>query len=262
MSEPPYKITLHTPAYEEQQLTQGYKGLATNGALCEAPPLCPATSYVLTPPPMFDGKWVEEFLSQYEQYTNALGWMDKQKSTGIHQYLPRMASAIIVHHPETRSGDWAKVKALLINTYHMEKENPKPQDVLEELLVQGFNVKQPDAFLNPFSNIAASLHERESMKITILLKAIPINIHEKVIMDYDEEIQTLKEAIRHVREQMKTRQYYEMLTSNINNIHIDPAPTTVTTPSTLPTKDEDMDINKLSHQFAKMVLQIGCQTVV
>ncbi|KAJ1679360.1 hypothetical protein EV182_002211 [Spiromyces aspiralis] len=259
MSNPPYNTTLHTLAYEDQQLTQGHKGLATSGALCEAPPLRPATSYALTLPPMFDGKWVEEFLSQYEQYTNALGWTDKQKSTGIHRYLPRMASAIVAHHPETRSGDWAKVKALLINTYHVEKENPKPQDVLEELLVQGFDVKQPDAFLNPFSNITASLHERESTKIAILLKAIPINICEKVIMDYDEEIQTLEEAIRRVREQTKTRQYYEMLTSNINNIRIDPAPTTVTTPSTLPAKDEDMDINKLSHQFAKMVLQIGKQ---
>ncbi|KAJ1669083.1 hypothetical protein EV182_008927, partial [Spiromyces aspiralis] len=130
-----------------------------------------------------------------------------------------MAIAIIAHHLETRSGDWAKVKALLISTYHVEEEEPNLNDVLDDLLAQGLDIDKLDMFLNSFANITASLHERESTKIALLLKAVPTHIREKVVMSYNEEIKTLDEAIRRVREQTKSQQYYETLTANIRNIH-------------------------------------------
>ncbi|KAJ1676945.1 hypothetical protein EV182_007199 [Spiromyces aspiralis] len=116
-----------------------------------------------------------------------------------------MAIAIIAHHPETRLGDWAKVKALLISTYHIEEEEPNLNNVFDDLLAQGLNTDKPDMFLNSFTNIMASLHERESMKIMLLLKAVPTHIHEKVIMSYNEEIKTLDEAIQCIHEQTKSQ---------------------------------------------------------
>ncbi|KAJ1670257.1 hypothetical protein EV182_008325, partial [Spiromyces aspiralis] len=190
---------------------------------------------------MFNGNWVGEFLSQYEQYSNSLGWNDRQKSTGIRRYLPKMAIAIIAHHPETRSGDWTKVKELLIHTYHVEEEEPSIQDALDDLLTQGLDINQPDAFLSSFSTIANCLNERETTKIALLLKATPISIREKVITNYKEEIQTLDEAIRRVREQVKSHQYYESLTANIKNIHVNSPPTSETTPLTPPTKPKEQD---------------------
>ncbi|KAJ1678049.1 hypothetical protein EV182_004886, partial [Spiromyces aspiralis] len=213
------------------------------------------------PPPMFNGKWVEEFIAHFDHYANALGWNDKQKSTGIRRYLPKMAIAAIAHHPETRSGDWTKVKELLIRTYHVEEEEPNIQDALDDLLTQGLDINHPEIFLNSFSTIANCLNERETTKITLLLKAVPISIREKVIMSYKEEIKTLDEAIRRVREQTKSRQYYETLTSNISNTHVNSTPGTATTqPAPIPEKptdDEDTDVDKLTNQLAKMVLQIS-----
>ncbi|KAJ1673775.1 hypothetical protein EV182_004579, partial [Spiromyces aspiralis] len=106
----------------------GHKGLATSGALCEAPPLHPAAYYMVEPPPMFEGKKIKAFLAHYELYADALDPTGQKRSLFIHRYIPKMVSAIIHHHLSTSSGDWASIKALLISIYHNEEEELSTQN--------------------------------------------------------------------------------------------------------------------------------------
>ncbi|KAJ1672545.1 hypothetical protein EV182_006970, partial [Spiromyces aspiralis] len=80
-------------------------------------------------------------------------------------------------------------------------------------------------------------------------------------MNYKEEIQTLDEAIRRTYEQVKSHKYYNSITHNIKNIHVNSPPTSETTPLTPPTKpkEQDTEVDKLTRQLAKMVLQISKQ---
>ncbi|KAJ1677370.1 hypothetical protein EV182_006318, partial [Spiromyces aspiralis] len=99
-----------------------------------------------------------------------------------------------------------------------------------------------------------SLHEQESTKIALLLKAVPTHIREKVVMNYNEEIKTLNEAIQCICKQMKSCKYYDLLTDNINNIHINLTPISATMHPTLPMnpKEEDTNVDMLANQLAKM----------
>ncbi|KAJ1674937.1 hypothetical protein EV182_002258 [Spiromyces aspiralis] len=81
-----------------------------------------------------------------------------------------MAIAIIAHHLETHSGNWAKVKALLISTYHVEEEEPNLNDILDNLLAQGLDINKLDMFLNSFANITASLHNHFHCQCSLLDK--------------------------------------------------------------------------------------------
>ncbi|KAJ1679155.1 hypothetical protein EV182_002621 [Spiromyces aspiralis] len=77
---------------------------------------------------MFEGKKIKAFLAHYKLYADALNPTRQKRSLFIHQYILKMVSTIIHHHPSTSSSDWASIKALLISIYHNEEEEPSTQN--------------------------------------------------------------------------------------------------------------------------------------